>query len=239
MVRELEFGEVTREGDVRLAKDMEEVIIDKDWLDGNEDTGLYYMFRDLWKEGDKKTIREEKLRYDITIIPPRKMGKEFVKTKGHYHPDVVSGVSYPEIYEVLSGEAHYILQKKSSDGIEDVALMKAEEGDKALIPPNYGHITINPGDTDLKMANWVDRTFDSIYEDILELEGGAYYELTSGEWVKNENYENVPEMREVESTVIPDLGIVKEKNMYDLIKENPENLDFLKRPQEFESLFGL
>ncbi len=239
MVRELEFGDVTRKADVRLAKDMKEVIIDKDWLEGNEDTGLYYMYRDLWKEGDKETIKEENLRYDITVIPPRDLGKEFVKTKGHYHPNVVSGVSYPEIYEVLDGEAHYLLKKKSSDGVEDVVLMKAEEGDKALIPPNYGHITINPGDSELKMANWVDRTFDSIYQDILELEGGAYYELKTGEWVKNENYDNVPEMREVESTVIPELGIEKGKNMYSLIRENPENLDFLKRPQEFESLFQL
>lgn len=239
MSNELEFGAVTREPDVRLAEDMGEVIIDKEWLEDNKDAELYYMYRDLWREGDKKKIRNSGLRYDITIIPPREIGKEYVKTKGHYHPEAAPGISYPEIYEVLKGKAHYLLQKKSSNGIEDVALMRAEEGDKALIPPNYGHITINPGDEALKMANWVDRSFDSIYEDILELEGGAYYELSSGEWLKNDNYSHVPELKEVTPTVIPDLGIEKEKNMYNILNENPENLEFLSRPQDYKSIFEL
>ncbi len=239
MGNKLEFGAVTREPDIRLAKDMGEVIIDKEWLDDNKNAELYYMYRDLWRQGDKEKIREAGLRYDITVIPSREIGKEYVKTKGHYHPDVISGVSYPEIYEVLEGEAHYLLQKKSTGGLEDVALMKAEAGDKALIPPNYGHITINPADEQLKMANWVDRSFDSIYEDILELEGGAYYELTSGEWVKNDNYSGVPELREVEPTEIPDLGIEKGKEMYNIVKENVENLEFLSTPQDYESIFTL
>ncbi len=239
MNKELDFGATSREPDVRLAKDMGEVIIDKEWLEKNENAELYYMYRELWREDDKNKIRNAGLRYDITIIPSREIGKEYVKTKGHYHPEVTPGFSYPEIYEVLEGKAHYLLQKKSSDGIEDVVLIKAEEGDKALIPPNYGHITINPIDKKLKMANWVDRSFDSIYEDILELEGGAYYELSTGEWVKNDNYEEVPELREVKPTEMPDLGIKKGKDMYNIIRENPENLQFLSEPQESESIFTL
>ncbi len=239
MTRKLEFGQVTREADVRLAKDMAEVIIDKEWLNRNEEAELYFMFRDLWKEGHKEKIRNHGLRYDITIIPPREMGREYVKTKGHYHPEIKDGLTYPEIYEVLEGQAHYLLQKRGEEGLEDVALMKAEEGEKALIPPNYGHITINPGDEELKMANWVDRSFDSIYKDILELEGGGYYELTNGDWVKNDNYESVSDLREVESSEIPDLGIEAGKDMYDLIEECPENLEFLTNPTEFEDIFEL
>ncbi len=180
MGKSLEFGDVVREPDIRHAKDMGEVILDKDWLEENEEAELYYMYRDLWCKGDKENIHSENLRYDITVIPSRKMGREHVKTKGHYHPEAAQGVSYSEIYEVLEGEAHYILQKKSSQKIEDVVLIEAEAGEKALIPPGYGHITINPSDEDLKMANWVDSTFDSIYEDILELGGGAYFELSDG-----------------------------------------------------------
>lgn len=236
MNREMEFGEVVREPDVRLARDMAEVIVDKDWLGENEEAELYFMYRDLWCEGDRETIRSEGLRFDITVIPPREMGREYVKTKGHYHPEAVPGVSYPEIYEVLEGEAHYLLQKKSSRGIEDVVLVEARAGDKALIPPDYGHITINPSEESLKMANWVDRSFDSIYEDILELEGGAYYEMVSGEFVVNENYEGVPELRRAEPTEIPEIRVESGVEMYGLIQE-PENLDFLRNPQDYESLF--
>lgn len=231
----MEFGEVVREPDVRLAEDMGEVILDKEWLKENKKADLYYMYRDLWKEGDKKIILSENLRYDITLIPPRKLGREYVKTKGHYHPEVVPGTSYPEIYEVLQGKAHYLLQKKSTR-IEDVVLLEAKSGDKAIIPPNYGHITINPSDEPLKMANWVDRRFDSIYEDILELGGGSYFELVGGKFVRNPNYKVVPELRRADPAELPEFGIESEKDMYELI-QTPENLDFLSNPQNYENIF--
>lgn len=238
MTNELKFGEVTREADIRMAGDMKEVIQDKDWLKKNEDTELYYMYRGLWRSGDKEKIMSEGLRYDITVIPPLKMGCEYVKTKGHYHPEAVPGVTYPEIYEVLKGEAHYLLQKWSSkkSKLTDVVMIHAKAGDKALIPPNYGHITINPSEETLKMANWVDRSFESTYRNIVELGGGAYFEMIDEGLVKNENYEKVPEIRYIPPTNLPDLGIVSGKDMYELIQE-PEKLDFLRKPQDYQSIF--
>jgi glucose-6-phosphate isomerase len=53
---------------------MEEVLLSKDF---NREEELYYMFRGVDKKGD--------VRYDITEIPGRLIGEEFVKTKGHYH----------------------------------------------------------------------------------------------------------------------------------------------------------
>ncbi|KXA91913.1 glucose-6-phosphate isomerase [candidate division MSBL1 archaeon SCGC-AAA259D18] len=237
MANELEFGEVTREPDIRLAKDMKEVIQDIDWLEENKDAELYYMYRDLWHEEDEEKILSEGLRYDITVIPPLKMGCEYVKTKGHYHPEAAPGITYPEIYEVLEGEAHYLLQKRSSQAeVEDVVLIQAEAGNKALIPPNYGHITINPSEETLKMANWVDRNFDSIYKDILELGGGAYFEMVGGGLVKNENYEQIAELRYAPPTNAPEIGIKSGMDMYDLIQES-ENLKFLSNPQDYQSIF--
>lgn len=236
MEKSLKFGDVIREPDIRRAGDMAEVILDKDWLKENEEVELYYMYRNLWREGDEERIRSEGLRFDITVIPPREMGREYVKTKGHYHSEAAPGVSYPEIYEVQQGRAHYLLQKKSDRGVEDVVLIEAKAGEKALIPPNYGHITINPSGEPLKMANWVDRGFDSIYKDILELRGGAYLELVGGEFVENRNYERVPELRRVGPTEIPEIGIESGKEMYSLIQE-PENLSFLGNPRAYESIF--
>lgn len=238
MGKTLKFGAVMREPDIRYAHDMEEVILDQEWLKENQDAELYYMYRDLWRENDEQRIKEENLRYDITVIPARVIGKEYVKTKGHYHPVTEEEMTYPEIYEVLEGKAHYLLQKKYQEGvIADALLIEVEAGEKALIPPNYGHITINPMDKTLKMANWVDRRFDSIYEDILKLEGGAYFELSNGEFVKNDNYDEVPKLRFVEPFEVPELGIESGIDMYDLI-DNPSNLDFLKNPQNYESIFS-
>jgi glucose-6-phosphate isomerase len=226
---------------------MKEVVFDKNFLLSMEiesmDLELYYMYRDVSKDDeDERKINEKGLRYDITIIPPRKLGLEFIKTAGHYHPFLRdTKITYPELYEVLEGEAHYILQKKEEEGggekITDVVVVKAKKGDKVLIPPNYGHVTINPSEETLKMANFVANDFSSIYEPMRRKGGAAYFELTTGEFVKNENYEEVPSIRFLKPLNIEEVGLRKEAEMYEIIKERPESLEFLTNPAEFSSLF--
>jgi glucose-6-phosphate isomerase len=214
---------------------MKEVVLDKRFLaSANMDMELYYMFRDVSKnEEDKKRIKERELRYDITIIPPNTLGAEFVKTAGHYHPLLPgSQMTYPEMYEVLEGEAHYLLQRREeergTEKITDVIVVKAKEGDKVIIPPNYGHVTINPSETTLKMANWVARVFSSIYEPMRVKGGAAYFELTNGEFIKNEKYGAVPDIRflKPEDTWIKQIKLNYEVAMYELLQE-PEKLQFL------------
>ncbi|MGM0438958.1 MAG: glucose-6-phosphate isomerase family protein [Patescibacteria group bacterium] len=180
--------------DIRYIEDMKDVIYDQDWLESVENFEVYYMYRGV----DKKNG----LRYDITEIPFRMFGKEYPKTKGHYHPG-----DYGEIYQVLEGRAIYLLQDKNA---EDIVAIETNPGEVAIIPPGYGHITINPGPEKLKMANWVSPEFDSLYEPVLEKEGAGYFYTTEG-WVKNKNYKNLPEIKEVDPE-----------------KELPEDLEFLK-----------
>jgi glucose-6-phosphate isomerase len=59
-------------------------------------------------------------------------------------------------------------------------LVKATRGDKVIVPPNCGHVAINPSEKTLKMANWVCRSFESLYEPYTQHHGGAYYELING-----------------------------------------------------------
>jgi glucose-6-phosphate isomerase len=232
---ELKFGERTFSSEVRKLGDMKEVVLDKRFLaSANMEMELYYMFREVSKnEEDAKRIKEKGLRYDITIIPPNTLGTEFVKTAGHYHPLLPgSQMTYPEMYEVLEGEAHYLLQRREeergTEKITDVIVVTAKEGDKVIIPPNYGHVTINPSETTLKMANWVARTFSSIYEPIRVKGGAAYFELTNGEFIKNEKYWAVPDIRFLKpaDTWIKQITQSKEVAMYELLRE-PEKLQFL------------
>lgn len=243
MGHELKFGKRTVSPTVRTLEEMKDVVYDKRFLtNASMDMELYYMFRDVSKnEEDANKIQERGLRYDITIIPPNKLGVEFVKTAGHYHPYPSSSkLTYPEIYEVLEGEAHYLLQKREHEeerGIEritDVIVVKARKGDKIVVSPNYGHVTINPSETTLKMANWVARAFSSIYEPIKKSGGAAYFELTTGEFIKNDHYEEVPDIRfsQPEDTWPKDLELGKCSEMYELLKE-PEKLDFLINPDRW------
>ena len=72
---------------IRMLFDIKNVIYDRDWLSSAKNMELYYMYRELsLGKKDALLIKEHGLRYDITVIPPRMLGCEFVKTAGHYHP---------------------------------------------------------------------------------------------------------------------------------------------------------
>ena len=192
---------------------------------------LYCMYRDLCRPEHRQKINAAKLRYDITVIPPATIGREFVKTFGHYHPIIsATDVAYPEVYEVIHGTAHFLLQ----NGV-DCILIEAKKGEKAIMLPGYGHITINPGKKTLVMANWVERHFKSIYSPIKQRKGAMYYELTTG-FVKNTNYNSAPRLRRLKPKSIPEFGLEKGKPMYNLSKKI-EKLDFLTKPQKYNAVF--
>ena len=236
-MRELEFGGKTREPDIRRLFDMREVIFDKKWLATAEDFELYYMYRDLYlSRKDRDSLLDQGLRYDITVIPPMMLGSEYNKTAGHYHPLPPGGkVSYPEVYEVLEGEALYLLQKMD---LTDVVAVNAMEGDKVVIPPDYGHITINRSNRTLKMANFVARDFSSLYDPIREKGGGAFF-FTTGGFIKNESYQESMKLRRADAPdneALKKLGMSRSREMYPLIKE-PGRLDFLVHPDEHPDVF--
>jgi glucose-6-phosphate isomerase len=193
------------------------------------------MYRDLAKsDADWHWLHSHNLRYDLTVIPPRDLCGEWVKTKGHYHPDTPAGVGYPEIYEVLEGSAHYLLQSR---GLDDIVMIEAREGDLVIIPPGYGHITINPArDTTLVMANIVSTAFESEYAEYETLHGAAYYEFSSGERKKNPHYPALPPLRHIHpGTGRGDHRIVKGP-IYDLIG-NAGAVEFLNHPEKYTEVF--
>jgi len=234
----LEFGGKVREPDVRRLFDMKDVILDQEWLNGAENFDLYYMYRDLFlSRSDHSRLLDFDLRYDITVIPPGMLGCEYVKTAGHYHPNPEgSNISYPALYEVLEGEALYLLQNKDAS---DVVVVHASIGDKVLVPPDYGHVTINCSNKRLKMSNFVARSFSSLYEPFRKMAGAAYYYTRDG-YLKNGHYRSVPEVRHLaapDSTHLGLLGLSKSREMYSLVRE-PEKLDYLVHPQDHLDLFG-
>ena len=187
--------------DVRHLDDVKTVLLDQNWAASAENSDLYFMYRGIEENNG--------IRYDITVVPTKMLGEEFVKTKGHYHIG-----TYGEVYTVLEGQAIYLMQKKkegSEDEIEDVYAVQCQKGDVVVIRSNYGHITINPSEnTNLKMANWVASACKSDYSLFEKLQGACWYYTKTG-WVKNEHYKNVPVLRFEEP-----------------LKEVPQNLDFLK-----------
>jgi len=187
----------SKKPDVRCLNDMKAVLYDQAWAKKAPNFKLYYMYRGL--------KRKNGLRYDITVIPPRLLGKEFVKTKGHEH-----NKNYGELYIVLQGKAVYLLQKYQNNQVKDVYAVKAKKGEVVIIPPRYSHVTINPSKKEtLKEANWLDEKCRNIYDLFVKKQGACYYYTKQG-WTKNKKYDRVPKLRFKRP-----------------LKKIPKNLDFL------------
>jgi len=245
------FGrDITSNGpETRLLKEMREVLFDP-LIPLSDDTKLYIMYRGVMKEEDVELIELWGLRYDISIFFSEKLGKEYMKTLGHYHPYVCDKrlIAFPEVYEVIYGEALFLLQKtnnawgdKGEVQIEDPIALIARQGQKAIMPPNYGHITINRTTEPLVLSNWVAAAFSSTYWSIKRHKGGAYY-LIEGEDGKivaepNDCYANgnhrLPSLRWFEVKDRPQFGLTQGKQMYKAFLEEPRNFMFLRYPEQF------
>lgn len=217
---------------VRTTADMRGVLANPS-CDGND--SLYFMYRDLAKtDADRQWLHARDLRYDLTVIPPRDLSGEWVKTKGHYHPKNGAGTGYPEIYEVLSGRAHYLLQ---SQALDDIVMVDAGAGDLVIMPPGYGHITINPSpDETLVMANIVSTAFESEYAEYERLHGAAYYEMKDGTLRKNSYYPPVPPVRHVSQKNGDGSCGALWGPLYSLIG-NDTALAFLNHPERCRTVF--
>lgn len=216
---------------VRSIEDLRPVLADPDC----RATGpLYAMYRDLARTPEERRwLAGHALRYDITVISPRDLCGEKAKTKGHHHPANASGTGYPEIYQVIDGCAHYLLQRRD---LSDAVLVQAGEGDLVLVPPFYGHVTINNGPVDLVMANLVSSRFESEYGDYESRRGAAYYEFSDGEIRPNPCYDRVPVLRKNDAGTLRETARFPEGPLYEMIGN--DILEFLNRPEKYPSLFS-
>ncbi len=165
------------------------------------------------------------LRYDLTLVPSGIIGDEFVKTAGHYHKP------YPEVYEVLLGRAYFLIQSES-----EVYLAEADPGEKFIIPPGFGHNTINVWNEPLLMANFISEKAEYDYEPYKNNHGAMYYFLKNDnliDIVKNPNYDSVPEIQKIRTQEYPEFGLVKNQPIYSLVNDL-EKLRFLNYPEAFE-----
>lgn len=241
---ELHFGDgiIVWTTKKRLAREMKKVLLDNPSIP--DDTCLYFMYDGVCRESDKELISGKGLRYDLTLICPGKLGREFVKTAGHYHSISEDGVlSYPELYEVLYGEVHFILQKlgTTEGGIADLLLIRAGRGERVMVPPNYGHVAINPLSEPLVLANWIADDCKPDYEAIAGFGGAALFEIEEeGEvnFIQNKNYISVPSLREVKIPSTSPLQFNDIPLLYEILVKRPDALDCLWSPriaiEEFE-----
>jgi len=226
---------------VRTGAQLHKVLLDQE---ADLPPFIYWMMRDLGLKDEPYRKETHDLRFDITLFVAAMLGREHVKTAGHYHTTPPGGqCSYPEVYGVLSGRAVYLLQKVKDIAataadlqVEDCIVVEGIPGDKIIMPPDYGHVTINRLPRLLVMANWVSDRFSSQYGAVEQTRGFAYY-LIDGrggpKWVKNPLYKDVPPLRIARAKEVPALGLTRNIPLLTAGQEKPELLDWLNNPQNY------
>ncbi len=157
---------------------------------------VYYVWRGVYLKNEEEKIKNSGLRLDLTLMPPGKIGDEFVKTAGHYH------LPYSEMYFILSGRAYILTQSYNENpkAIKDVHLTEAGAGEQVFIPRDFGHNTINVFNEPLVFATLMDENAVDDYEPYKNNRGASYYFLDNGnlvDIVKNPNYDSIPELKKI------------------------------------------
>jgi len=200
---------------VKTIKKIKEVLFNQDVKDLNP----YKMYKGINLTKDSKIFKKHNVRYDITFVPAGKFGKEYAKTYGHSH--------LSEIYEVIKGEALFLIQNIND---RDIRLYDVREGEKLVIPGNYEHNVINPSDEPLVISNLISAQSKINYNFIKNNQGMSYYGFiykNKIKFIQNPNYKLLPKLRRLR----PKLGtkISKKKPLYQQFISNPEKFSFLQK----------
>ncbi|MFH1187843.1 MAG: glucose-6-phosphate isomerase family protein [bacterium] len=115
---------------------------------------------------------------NITVWEPGVVGREYIKTYGHYHVGKLD-----ETYWFVYGQGIALLQKLAvddkgdmiADEVEEFKAIPAVMGEKLFIPSGYGHLVANIGKT--YFATVDDSPVDFEERDPVGLPGHADYAL--------------------------------------------------------------
>lgn len=144
---------------------------------------------------------------NITVWEPGTVGKEYIKTYGHYHVGKLD-----ETYWFLLGTGIALLQKLAVDSngkmiadiVEEFKAIPVKQNDSLFIPAGVGHLVVNTGKTYLVTADDSPVNFEEVnpaslpghadYELVKQMRGFAYYVVENNgkpALIKNKLYKEI------------------------------------------------
>ena len=156
---------------------------------------------------------------NITIWEPGLVGREYIKTYGHYHIGKLD-----ETYWVLFGEGIVLVQHRVigaygspiDDEIDQAYAVHVKPGNALFIPAEWGHLVANISKTFFVTADDSPVNFEEVdpvslpghadYEAVRKMQGFCYYIAEKDgkpALVKNEKYKKAPDVEIIEASAYP------------------------------------
>jgi len=228
-------GLLVEEDSVRQLADMRDVVADGI---GRRGRRVEYRMLNGVRHLDDHHLNGLPLRYELTAMVGRAIGWEAAKTLGHVHvrpPGVATG--YPEVVEVLHGEAGFLIQDLAPERHGPVGrfawLVRAKPGDRVVLPPDLAHVTIDLGAGPLVFSDVIDRRARGIYEGVAAARGFGWYVAADGGLRPNPHYATPPHLEEVSAA---DWSGPAPSPLYAYFRDDPARLQWLSEPARFESV---
>jgi glucose-6-phosphate isomerase len=231
-------GEFEFRSSSRQVSELKDVLLWPDALPGDHEAYRLYFPLKL-PEAAQRSLDRYELTYGPVLLPALKIGQEFIKTHGHYHP-LIPGTphSYPEIYTQLYGNLFLLLQKRitpDTDDLADCVIVEMLPGFSITLPPGYSHVLINASPEPALMAGLYGVRFKPDYTPIKRRQGQAYYLLSSEPGMRiepNPKYPDAPPLHwlnDLNGTPFepPDPG----RPVWTAFLEKPEKYEFLTQPE--------
>jgi glucose-6-phosphate isomerase len=221
---------------VRTKGDIAKVLPEGRDMDDAEE--LYWIFQLADAGSHQSSFDDSGLTYACVLLPSKKVGREFVKTQGHYHPRMPgTNLEYPEVYSHLFGQIYLLLQRRAgsqSEAIEDLVLIDMSEWGTVTIPPGYAHVLINPSAEPAAIAGIYSTAFKPDYLPFVEMGGAASYLIDDNgeQFIPNRRYTSAPPIRRPPAQsdphfLAPDGG----EPLWSSFLERPERFSFLCNPE--------
>ena len=201
-----------------------------------EEKEVFRVYRTIRTIEDKEIW--DNISFDIIVIQPGNLGKEYMKTIGYYRSYAENGFRYPEVYQVAEGYVELFLQQPSHnhERIKDALMIRAQRFDVVIIPPAYGVTLINPSEKKAIVTRIRATEVEEISEQFKKTQGECYYRLEKDKWDFNDKYEEIPALR---------LGGPQNKwksikrgiPIYTSFVFNPKLVRFLVEPDPVEFMF--
>ncbi len=234
---------VVEEHRERLLDALTPVALDPEACRGSQ-TVAYYMDNGVYRRQDAARLARVPIRYELTLLPAGRMGREYLKTHGHLHSaDPRTGLTWAEVCEVVLGTAHFLFQTLDPAGPNagKAWVVEARAGQKVIFPPDLDHLTINPGPGPLLFSDVIALGVSGDYERFRRSHGAAYVEVEQGgrpEWLANPAYRSVPPLVRVEPRDYPALGLTSGEPLYTaFVCTRGEGWGFLTDPGRFAEAF--